>query len=348
MIPVGAAVVRVPPQTVVDELEMVSPVGKVSVKPAPLNATELAEGFAIVKVNELVADGEMAPGLKFAAMEGGPMTETLAVAGTPEPPCVEVTALVVLFWTPAAVPVTFALKEQEEPAGRVAPVRVIAPLPCVAVMVPPPHAPVRAFGLEMTRPAGSVSAKPMPVSAVVAFGFWRLKLREVDPFNGIVGAPNAFAIVGGARMVIEAVPAVPGPLSFEAATTALFFTPAVVPCTFAEIVHDPPPGRVAPNKLIAAAPETAVAAPPHVFVRFAVGATTKPAGRVSVNARPVKVSVVFALVILNVREVVPLSGRVSAPNSLAMVGGFATVKLAIAVFPVPPLVEVTFPVVFVY
>src|SRR6185312_13997419 len=51
---------------------------------------------------------------------------------------------------------------------------------------------------------------------------------------------------------------------------------------------------------------------------------------------------------LNVSDVVPFSGMLAAPNALAIDGGAATVKLAVAVLPVPPLVEVTFPVVLVY
>ena len=51
---------------------------------------------------------------------------------------------------------------------------------------------------------------------------------------------------------------------------------------------------------------------------------------------------------LNVSEVVPFNGMLAAPNVLVMDGGEATVKLAVAVLPVPPLVEVTFTVVFVY
>ena len=51
---------------------------------------------------------------------------------------------------------------------------------------------------------------------------------------------------------------------------------------------------------------------------------------------------------VNVSEVVPFSGMLAAPNTLVMVGGVATVKLADAVLPVPPLVEVTLPVVLVY
>jgi hypothetical protein len=50
---------------------------------------------------------------------------------------------------------------------------------------------------------------------------------------------------------------------------------------------------------------------------------------------------------LNVREVVPFNGIVAAPNTFVIAGGLATVKFAVAVLPVPPLVELTVPVVFV-
>jgi hypothetical protein len=52
-------------------------------------------------------------------------------------------------------------------------------------------------------------------------------------------------------------------------------------------------------------------------------------------------------VILNVSEVVPFSGMLAAPKALAMLGAVATVRLAVAVLPVPPLAEVTAPVVLV-
>jgi hypothetical protein len=51
---------------------------------------------------------------------------------------------------------------------------------------------------------------------------------------------------------------------------------------------------------------------------------------------------------VKVREVVPFSGIEAAPKALVMLGGEATVRFADAVFPVPPLVEVTLPVVLVY
>jgi hypothetical protein len=56
-------------------------------------------------------------------------------------------------------------------AASVPPVRLIVPEPAVAVMVPLPHAPVRPFGVETTRPAGNVSLKATPVAPTVALVF---------------------------------------------------------------------------------------------------------------------------------------------------------------------------------
>ena len=102
------------------------------------------------------------------------------------------------------------------------------------------------------------------------------------------------------------------------------------------------------DKLTDPEPPTAVAVPLHVLLRFGVDATTKPAGKLSVNAIPLNATVVFGLVTVKVSDVVPFSGIEAAPNALTMPGGDATVRLAVAVLPVPPLVEVTAPVVLVY
>src|SRR5262245_28919998 len=51
---------------------------------------------------------------------------------------------------------------------------------------------------------------------------------------------------------------------------------------------------------------------------------------------------------LNVSEVVPFNGMLAAPKVLVIDGGLATVRFAVAVLPVPPLTEVTAPVVLVY
>src|SRR6185437_7403589 len=68
----------------------------------------------------------------------------------------------------------------------------------------------------------------------------------------------------------------------------------------------------------------------------------------SVNATPFNVIPVLGFVMVKVSEVVPFSGMLAAPNTFAIDGGVATVRFAVAVLPVPPLVEVTAPVVLVY
>ena len=214
-IPVGAVVVRVPPQTVAVAFATVRPVGSVSVNATPLSDTVLAAGFVIVNVNEVVAFSAMLLGLKTLAMDGGPTTLILAEAVPPVPPSVEVTLPVVLFCRPAAVPVTLTENVQEAFAAMDPPARLITFVPAVAVMVPAPQEPVRPLGVEMIRPAGSVSLKPTPVSATVAFGFVIVKLSEVVPFSGMLAAPNPFAILGGATTVMDALELLPVPPSVD-------------------------------------------------------------------------------------------------------------------------------------
>lgn len=214
-IPVGAVVVRVPPQTVAVALATVRPVGSVSVKAIPVSDTVFAAGLVIVNVREVVAFSAIVEGVKTLAMDGGATTLILAEAVPPVPLSVEVTLPVVLFCRPAAVPVTLTENVQEEFAAIVPPLRLMAFVPCVAVMVPAPHVPVRPLGLEMTRPAGSVSLKTTPLRAIVLLGLVMVKLSEVEPFSGMLAAPNALAIVGGATTVIDALEVLPAPPSVD-------------------------------------------------------------------------------------------------------------------------------------
>jgi len=215
------------------------------------------------------------------------------------------------------------------------------------VIVPAPQVPVRPFGVETTRPAGSVSLKPTPVSAVAVLLFWMVKVSEVEPFSGIEAAPNALIMTGGPVTVIEAFDVLPVPASVEVTWTLLFFTPAVVPCTFTETVQLALAAKVPAERLMLPDPATAVTVPPQVLLSALGVATTKPAGKLSVKAIPVSARLVLGFWIVNVSEVVPFSGMVAAPKALVIEGGVATVKLAEAVLPVPPLVEVTLPVVLV-
>lgn len=148
-------------------------------------------------------------------------------------------------------------------------------------------------------------------------------------------------------MVAVAVLPVP---PFVALTVPVVLTcvPAVTPVTFTENEHEPLAATLPPVKVTLEEPAAPVTVPPQEpFSPFGV-ATTKPEGKLSVNATPVSATP-FAggLVIVKVRDVEPPNPMLAAPNALAMTGGLATVRFADAVFPVPPLVELTAPVVFV-
>jgi hypothetical protein len=127
----------------------------------------------------------------------------------------------------------------------------------------------------------------------------------------------------------------------------LFFTPAVLPATFSEIVQDVFVASVAPDKLTDDEPAVAVVVPPQFVVSPLGVATTKPAGKESVKAMPVREMFPAGLAMVKLREVVPFTGMLAVPNDLVMVGGLATDRFAEAVLPVPPLVDDTAPVVLV-
>jgi len=113
------------------------------------------------------------------------------------------------------MPVTFTENVQELLAAIVPPLRLITFVPCVAVIVPAPQEPVRPFGVEITRPAGSVSLKPTPVSDVLVLLFWMVKVKLVEPFSGIEAAPNALIMTGGPVTVMDAFDVLPVPASVE-------------------------------------------------------------------------------------------------------------------------------------
>jgi hypothetical protein len=194
---------------------------------------------------------------------------------------------------------------------------------------------------------GKLSLNETPLNPD-AFALLTLKVTDVVPLRGMLAAPKALLIVGGASTVMLAFAVLPVPPSVELTCTLLCFTPAVVPVTFAEIVQEALDPSVPPDKFSEEAPAAAVAVPPQVLLRLLGVATTKPAGRLSVNAIPFSVMFVLGFWIVKVTDVVPFKGIVAAPNTLVIDGGLATVRPAVAVFTVTPLVEVTAPDVFVY
>ena len=75
----------------------------------------------MVKVSDVVVFSAMVAGLKALAIEGGATTVMEAEAVPPAPPSVALTVPVVLFWSPAVIPVTLTENVHPLLAARVAP-----------------------------------------------------------------------------------------------------------------------------------------------------------------------------------------------------------------------------------
>jgi len=133
----------------------------------------------------------------------------------------------------------------------------------------------------------------------------------------------------------------------EVTCTLLVSVPAVLPCTLTETAQDPAAAIEPPDKVTEPEPALAVTLPPQELVVPGVEATTMPAGNVSVNATLFRAAVELGLVMLSVRVLVPPTATVVGLKLLEIDGGPATVSGAEAVLPVPPLVDVTAPVVLV-
>ena len=215
----------------------------------------------------------------------------------------------------------------------------------VTVNVPPQ---VALEALLTVSPVGSVSVKPTPVDeAGLPAGLVMVNVRLVDPFRAMVLAANAFAIEGGPSTARVAVPVFPVPALVEVTCTLLLNEPTVLPCTLTETEHEPPPAIEPPDRLTEPAPPVAVTVPPQLLVAPGDEASAIPVGKVSVNATPVNARLALGFVIVSVKVLDPPSATEVGLKLLAIDGGEATVKLADAVLPVPPLVEVTVPVVLV-
>src|SRR5262249_49367427 len=140
----------------------------------------------------------------------------------------------------------------------------------------------------------------------------------------------------------------------EIAPVMFAFAPSDVPVTFTVIVQvGAAEVTVPPDRLIEPEPATAVivAPPPQfplVLSPFGV-ATTRPPGRLSLNAMPVRLVEPFGLLIVKVSDVVPFKATLPAPNALLMVGGATTVSCAVLlVAPVPLSVELIAVVVLLF
>ncbi len=107
---------------------------------------------------------------------------------------------------------------------------------------------------------------------------------------------------------------------------------------------------VAPERETLLVPAVAVTVPaPQVPDKPFGVATNNPDGNVSVKAIPVSDAAFAAgFVIVKLSEVVPFIRMLDAPNALEIDGGADTLRVAAAVAPIPPSVEVTAPVVLFF
>lgn len=172
-----------------------SPGGRRSVNATWFRATVLAAGLVIVKVSEVVPFNGIPGAPKALVITGGATTLMLAEAVPPGTLSFEVTMLVVLFFVPAVVPVTFTTKLHDVLAARLLTVMLIKLNPSGAVIVPTQFANTTA-GEPITNPAGKVSLKAMPLSDVIRSGFETVNVNVVVAFKGIPGAPKVFVSIG--------------------------------------------------------------------------------------------------------------------------------------------------------
>src|SRR5947209_6341134 len=197
----------------------------------------------MVKVSEVAPFSGMLAAPNAFVMVGGETTIKLAVLlVAPVPPLVELTAPVVFDTLPDCVPVTLTTIVQVAPGVAMAPPdKLMLVVLAVAVTVPPQL--LVTPGVASTcRPPVSVSLKAMPVSPVVlAAGLVMVKVSVVVPFTGMVAAPKALLMAGGATILMVAVLlVVPVPPSVEVmAPVVLTASPAAVPVTSTLNVHDP-------------------------------------------------------------------------------------------------------------
>src|SRR5581483_1924150 len=310
-LPEPATPVAVPPQVVLSPLGVAITrlVGNVSLKATPVRATVLVPGLAMVIVRVETPLTALLVGLKALVMVGGATTAIEVVLEVvPLPPSVDEMAPVVLLWAPAALPVTLTTSVQLVLPARLRADRLTLALPAAAVGVPP-QVPPSPLGVEITKPAGRVSLKPMPLTVVPLLGLAMVKVSVVEPLSGMEVAPKALLIVGGETTVRLAVPAPPEPPSLEVAVTELFLVPAVLPVTLTTTVQLAPAVSVAPDRLTLVAPPVAVMVPlpAQVPVTPGVEATPRSEGRVSVKPIPVRAIVLVpGLVTVKVRVVDPL------------------------------------------
>ena len=288
-VPEAATADSVPPVHVVLAplgVATTTPLGRPSKTATPVRATVFAAGLVIVIVSVEVPPGTISAAAKAFVIVGGISTAIVALAVKPVPPLVELTAPVVLLATPDVVSDTVAVTVQLPLAAIVPPLSTIdveveeATEPLVQVVATP----------VWVIPEGRLSVTATPVrAAVFVAGFEIVRVNVVEPVVcAMLAAANDLVIVGGAITTIVAEPVLPVPPLVElTAPVVLVLDPAVVPVTLTVRAQLELTASEPPVKLTELAFAFAVNVPPQVLVAPGVLATVKPAGKVSLTAKPV-------------------------------------------------------------
>jgi hypothetical protein len=200
-------------------------------------------------------------------------------------------------------------------------------------------------------PAGKASVNPTPVNAVPVLGFVMVKVNIVVPPILIVEGEKTLLIDAARALTVNVAEAVLPVPPGEELTVPLVFTrePMDVPLTFTLAMQVPLAAIVPPEKESDVAPAAGakVGLPQPEMLTPGTEATCKPLGNVSLKATDPR-EYVLALVIVKIKTVVPFTVTVLGVKDLVMNAGPVTVREAEAVFPIPPLVELTVPLVLFF
>src|SRR5450631_4396915 len=176
-----------------------------------------------------------------------------------------------------------------------APVTVTDPPPPGAVTAPTPEGHVVVMlGVPATDTfAGKVSVKLMPDCAGLPAPLANVKVSvEVPPWLIVVGAKALLSEACTTVSVWLVTPLVSTPPTATLTAPFTYALAAALLTSTDTVQVEAPAAALTPPPPIAKVPVPAVAvtagAPPQVFVTFGAAATTRPAGRVSVNVRPAR------------------------------------------------------------
>lgn len=138
-------------------VETSNPAGKLSVNATPARAAALAAGLVMVKLSFVLEFNTMLLGENDLLIVGALVTVRVAVLlVAPVPPRVELIGPVVLFFTPAVVPVTFTDRLQLD---EIAPPLRLTEVALAAAVKVPPHVLVVLGTLATCMPLGNESLK---------------------------------------------------------------------------------------------------------------------------------------------------------------------------------------------